>query len=88
LNPTFDFFYRQLGRATGGVLLATLAFLGLALSSALLGLPRAVISFNGAALSLAVVFVALLALFLFSSVVAAFIRWLDRRHQPLADRKA
>lgn len=81
MNTTFDRLYRQLGRVTFGVLLATLSIYGLTLLFALLGFSHAVASLGGVAASLAYVFVALLSLFLVASVVAAVIRWLDRRNQ-------
>ena len=80
MNPTFDHLYRQLGRVTCGVLLATLFVYVLALICALLGLSHAVTSLVGVAASLTYVFGALLGVFLLSSVVAALIRWIDRRH--------
>jgi hypothetical protein len=81
MNTTFDRLYRQLGRVTFGVLLAALSIYGLTLLCALLGFSRAVASLGGVAASVAYVFVALLILFLVASVVAAVIRWLDRRKQ-------
>jgi hypothetical protein len=84
MNPTFDKLYRQVGRVTFGLLLATLACYGVTLLSALLGFANAAASFGGAAASLAYAFVALFGLFLGASVVAAVIRWLDRRNQSRA----
>ena len=81
MNPTFERLYRQVGRVTFGVLLATLTIYGLMLLCGLLGFSHAVASLGGAAASLAFVFVALFGLFLAASVVAAVIRWLDRRDQ-------
>jgi hypothetical protein len=81
MNPTFDKLYRQVGRVTFGLLLATLAFYGITLLSALLGFANAAASFGGAAASLAYAFIALFGLFLAASIVAAVIRWLDRRNQ-------
>jgi len=81
MNTTFDTLYRQLGRTTLGLLLATLSVYGLTLLCALLGFADAVISLRGVAGSLAYVFAALLSLFLVSSVVAAVIRWIERRNQ-------
>jgi hypothetical protein len=81
MNPTFERLYRQVGRVTFGVLLATLTIYGLMLLCGLLGFSHAVASLGGAAASLAFVFVALFGLFLVASVVAAVIRWLDRRDQ-------
>jgi len=81
MNTTFDRLYRQLGRVTFGVLIAALTFLGLALLFAMLGLPHVVDSCRGVAFSLAYVFAVLFSLFLVTSLVAALIRWLDRRNQ-------
>ena len=81
MNPTFERLYRQVGRVTFGVLLATLTIYGLMLLCGVLGFSHAVASLGGAAASLAFVFVALFGLFLVASVVAAVIRWLDRRDQ-------
>lgn len=81
LNPTFDKLYRQLGLATFWALVAGLTLFGLALLCALLGLPHAVASLTSVAASVAVVFAALLGVFLVGSVVAAVIRWIDRRYQ-------
>jgi hypothetical protein len=82
MNATFDRLYRQLGRVTCGVLFATLFVYGVALVCALLGFSHAVTSFVGVAASLAYVFVALLGVFLLTSLVAALIRWADRQNQP------
>jgi len=79
MNTTFDRLYRQLGRVTFGMLIAALSIYGLTLLCALLGFSRAVASLGGVAASVAYVFVVLLSLFLVASVVAAVIRWLDRR---------
>ena len=81
MNPTFDKLYRQLGRATFGLLVATITSFGITLLCALLGLSRAVASLNGVSLSVASVFIVLLSLFLVASLVGAVIRWLDRRNQ-------
>jgi hypothetical protein len=81
MNPTFDSLYRQLGRATFGLLLATITSFGITLLCALLGLSRAVASLNGVSLSIASVFIVLLSFFLVASLVDAVIRWLDRRNQ-------
>ena len=77
MNPAFDRLYRQLGRATAGVLFATLGVYGITLLCAILGLSPAVASFRGVMASLAYVFVALFGLFLMASVIAAIIRWFD-----------
>jgi hypothetical protein len=81
MNPTFDRLYRQLARATFGLLLAALTLYGITLSCALLGFSHAAGSLGGVAASLAYVFGVLLSLFLVASVVAAVIRWFDRRNQ-------
>jgi hypothetical protein len=81
MNTTFERLYRLLGRTTVGVLLAGLAFFGLALLSALLGFSPGAASFSGVAASLAYVFGALFSLFLMMSLIWAVIRWLDRRSQ-------
>ena len=73
--------YRQVGRVTLGILLATLAMYGLMLIFALLGFSHAVASLGGVAASLAFVFIVLFGLFLVASIVAAALRWLDRRDQ-------
>lgn len=80
MNTTFDALYRQLGRATFGLLMATFASYGITLLFAVLGLSRGVISFRGVTASLAYASVALLAVFLVASVASAFIRWVDRPH--------
>jgi len=84
MNPTFDRLYRQLGRVTGGLLIATLTSYGITLLCALLGFGHSAASIGGVSASLAYVFVGLLGLFLVASVVAAVIRWLDRRSQVSA----
>ena len=82
MNQTFERFYRQLGYATGGALVLALVLFVLSLLSALIGFPQAVASFNGATWAVTYVFLALLAIFLITSIVAAFVRWLDRRNRP------
>ena len=79
LLPTFDTLYRQLSRATVGLLFATLTCYGIALLCAGFGLSHAVISLRGALESLGYVFVVFLGLFLVASVVALVKRWMDRR---------
>jgi hypothetical protein len=81
MNETFDRLYRQLGRATFGVLLGALTIYGIMLVCAVLGFSHAVASLGGAAASLAYVFIVLFGLFLMSSLVAAVVRWMDRRDQ-------
>ena len=81
MNPIFEKLYRQVGRCTVGLLLAALAFYGVTLVCALLGLRHAATSFGGIAGSLAIAFVILFVVFLMASVVAAIIRWFDRRSQ-------
>jgi len=81
MNATFDRLYRQLGRVTFGVLLAALTIYGIMLVCAVLGFSHTVASLGGAAASLAYVFIVLFGLFLMSSLVAAAIRWMDRRDQ-------
>ena len=81
MNPTFERLYRQLGRITLGILVGTLAIYGLMLIFALLGFSHAVASLGGVAASLAFVFIVLFGLFLVASMVAAALRWLDRRDQ-------
>jgi len=81
MNSTFEKLYRGLGRVTFGTLLTALTMYGLTLICALLGFSHAAASFGPAAASVAYVFVALLIVFLISSIVAAVIRWLDRRDQ-------
>jgi serine/threonine protein kinase len=80
LNASFEFFHRQLGRATLAVLVIGLACLGLALLFALLGLPDVVAGFNKGTIWFARVFGALLGLFLITSLIGALLRWLDRRY--------
>jgi hypothetical protein len=75
----FDTLYRTLGRITIGVLLAALGIYGVTLICALLGLSAAVASLSGIAASVAWVFLALLGVFLVTSIVAAVIRRLDRQ---------
>ena len=86
MNPTFERLYSQVGRVTFGMLLGTLTVYGIMLVCALLGFSHAVASLGGVAASLAYVFIILLGLFLVSSVVAAVIRWVDRRDQLKANR--
>ena len=86
MNPTFERLYSQVGRVTFGMLLGTLTVYGIMLVCALLGFSHAVASLGGVAASLAYVFIILLGLFLVSSVVAAVIRWVDRRDQMKANR--
>ena len=81
MQAIFERLYRQVGYATTFLLFGALGCFGLTLLCALLGFPHAVASFRGVATALAYAFVALLILFLASSVVAAVIRWLDRRNQ-------
>jgi membrane protein implicated in regulation of membrane protease activity len=84
MNPTFDRYYRQLGRVTLGLLLSALLFYGITLFCAWLGLAQAAASFGGIAASLAYAFAVLLAVFLTASIAAAIIRWSDRRDQTRA----
>jgi hypothetical protein len=79
MMATFEFFYRQLARATVTVLFAALAFLGLTLLCALLGFSHAVVSFRGVSVVLGYVFGGMLAVFLLTSLVGALVRFLDRR---------
>lgn len=83
LNATFEFFHRQLGRATVAVLAIGLACLGLALLFALLGLPDVVAGFNRATFSIVRVFLILLGLFMITSLIGALLRWLDRRYRKV-----
>jgi hypothetical protein len=84
MNPSFEYFHRQLSRATVAVLAIALSLLGLAVLFALLGLPQAVVSFRQASFSVAFVFAVMFALFLTSSVAAGVLRWLDRRNPAAA----
>lgn len=79
MNRTFDTFCRQLGRATFGLLFATLSFYGITLLCGFLGFGHAADSFGGITASLAYVFVVLFGLFLMAFVVDAVVRWIDRR---------
>jgi ABC-type polysaccharide/polyol phosphate export permease len=81
MNPTFDRLSSQLRRATFGMFWATLFVFAVTLLCALLGLSHAVATFRGVTASLAYVFVGLLSVFLIGSLVAAIIRWVDRRNQ-------
>lgn len=74
-----DRFQRHLGRLTIGVLAFGLGLFALAVACALLGFPHAVSSFRSAAAAVGVVFTALFAAFMLSSLVAAVVRWFDRR---------
>ena len=65
------------------VLIAALLFLGLALGSALLGFSQAVVSFRGVALAVSYAFLAMLVIFLATALIAAIIRWMDRRHAAI-----
>ncbi len=68
-HPVLAKLHRQLGFATGGVLVAALACYGIALLCALFGFPHAAESLAGIGTSLAYVFGALLLVFLVASVV-------------------
>lgn len=86
MNPAFDRLYRQLARATVGLLLAVLAVRGLILLFIRLDLPQAVISFRGVAESLEYAFAALFVTFLAGSLAAAVVRWAVHRDAPKAPR--
>jgi len=79
MNETFTRMHRHLGQTLAWVLYAALATFSLALIGALLGLPRMVVSFRGAAASLAAVFLGLFVLFLLSTLTAAILRRLKTR---------
>jgi hypothetical protein len=74
MNETFTRMHRHLGQTLAWVLYGALATYGLALIGALLGLPHMVVSFRGAAASLAAVFLGLFVLFLLSTLIAAILR--------------
>jgi hypothetical protein len=80
---TFEKLYRTMGRATAGSLIGALALFGMALCLALLGFQQAE-SLGQVAKAMTLVFVGLLSLFLVTSLVAAIVRWLDRRSRPIA----
>ena len=80
---TFEKLYRTMGRATAGLLIGSLAVFGMALCLALLGFRQAE-SLDQVAKAMTLVFVGLLSLFLVTSLVAAIVRWLDRRSRPIA----
>ncbi|MES2661402.1 MAG: hypothetical protein V4689_22470 [Verrucomicrobiota bacterium] len=86
--PPFEKLHRQLGRVTFLALVASLGFCVATWLCALLGLLHAVHSLGGATMAMAYVFGILLFIFLVSSVAAALIRWLDRRHQRVDQHKA
>jgi hypothetical protein len=79
---SFEFFYRQLSRATVAVLFITLASLGVTLVCALLGFSHAVASLNSVTVVLAYVFGGMLAVFLLTALVWALVRFLHRRSSP------
>lgn len=79
MHPTFDRLYRQLGRATMGLLLAVLTAYAITLLCALLGFSHSAASVGGVAASLAYAFIAFLSVFLLASIVAAVIRRVDGR---------
>ena len=81
---SFEYFHRQLSRATVAVLAVALSLFGLALLFALLGLPQAVVSFRQASFSAAFAFVVMFAIFLASSGAAGVLNWLDRRQPAVA----
>ena len=81
MTETFEKLYRTLGRVTAGLLIAALAIFCLALCLALLGLRHPAESFGQVAKTLTFVFAGMLGLFLVTSLVAATVRWLDRRRQ-------
>ncbi len=74
MNESFTRMHRRLGQSLAWVLYGALVTYGLALIGALLGLPHMVVSFRGAAASLAAVFLGLLVLFLLSTLTAALLR--------------
>lgn len=88
MNPIFDTLCRQLGRATFGLLFATLSFYGITLLCAVLGFRHSAGSFGGVAASLAYVLIVLFGLFLMASVLAAVVRWIDRRNQLSSPERA
>lgn len=81
MNKSFEYFHRQLSRATVAVLAVALSLFGLALLFALLGLPQAVVSLRQASFSVAFVFAVMFALFLTSSGAAGVLQWLDKRKE-------
>ena len=83
MNESFDRLHRTLGRTTVGVLFAVLAFYGIAMAFALLGISHVAESLNQAGLASAIIFGALFVVFVVSSLVAAILRWLERHDRPI-----
>ncbi len=88
MNPTFDRYYRQLGRATLFLFLAVLASYCLTVLFVRLDVPRAVISFQGATDSLAYAFAVLLSVFVAASVAVMINRWMTRRREKARSASA
>ncbi len=84
MTETFERLCRTLGRVAVGLLIAALASFGLAMCLALLGLRPPAESFSQIAKAITFLFVGMLGLFLITSLVAATVRWLDRRSSPRA----
>jgi hypothetical protein len=79
MTETFQKLYRTMGLATAGLLLATFAIFGFALCLAVLGFRLPAESLGHVAKAIFFLFVGMLGLFLVTSLVAATVRWLERR---------
>lgn len=80
---TFDYFYRKLSQATVILLYSGLGVFLLTVICAVLGLSRAVATFNGVTIAVALLFAILLSVFLLTSCVRAVIRFLANRTKPM-----
>ena len=80
---TFDYFYRKLTQATVILLYSGLGVFLLTVICAVLGLSRAVATFNGVTIAVALLFAILLSVFLLTSCVRAVIQFLANRTKPM-----
>ncbi|MCB9940631.1 MAG: hypothetical protein H6823_20515 [Planctomycetaceae bacterium] len=80
---TFDYFYRKLSQATVILLYSGLGVFLLTVICAVLGLSRAVATFNGVTIAVALLFAILLSVFLLTSCVRAVIQFLANRTKPM-----
>ena len=83
MMDTCEKLYRTMRHATLGLLYVTSGVFGLALCLALLGLRPPAERYAQVAKELAFLFVCMLGLFVFTSLMAAAVRWLaGRSHRP------
>ncbi|HUQ68687.1 MAG TPA: hypothetical protein VM165_04140 [Planctomycetaceae bacterium] len=76
---TMEKLYRTLGRVTVVALFTFLAAFGAAMFFAVLGIRQPAESLGQVATAIALLFAGLLGLFLLTALVAAVVRWLNRR---------